>query len=49
MPAKHQKKPAPRANAPIEEQKKHTEEILEDEEYQKKPDTFQELNDEAQP
>jgi hypothetical protein len=43
------RKPAPRIDAPIEEQKKHAEEVLEDEEYKKKPDDFQELNDEAQP
>jgi len=49
MPAKHQKKPAPRTNAPVKDHKKHADEILADEKYKKKPDTYQELNDEAKP
>jgi len=43
------RKRAPGVSAPIEEQKKHADEILADEEYKKKPDAYQEKNDEAIP
>ena len=49
MPVKDQKKPAPKAKAPIEDHKKHVEEFLADEKYKVKPATLNDTSDEAKP
>lgn len=49
MPAKHQKKPAPKTTAPVAEHKKHVEEFLLDETYKAKPAELNDTSDEAKP
>jgi hypothetical protein len=49
MPDKHQRKPAPRPSAPIEEHRKHAEAFLKDERYKVKPEKLQDRSDEAKP
>jgi len=48
MPIKDQKKPAPKANAPVEEHRKHADEILAKDEYKEKPEALGK-SDEAKP
>lgn len=49
MALKHQRKPAPKANAPIEEHRKHADEILADDKFKQKPETLNDKSDEAKP
>jgi len=48
MPVKDQKKPAPKAKAPVEEHRKHADEILAMDEYKEKPGALGK-SDEAKP
>jgi hypothetical protein len=49
MPVKDQKKPAPKASAPIEQHRKHAEAFLQKEEYKQKPAKYDGRSDEAKP
>lgn len=50
MPPDPKKKPeAPDKNAPVADHKKHAAEVLEVEDYKKKPANYQDLSDEAKP
>jgi len=49
MPVKDQQKPPPKAKAPIEDHKRHADEVLADEAYKVKPATLNTGNDEAKP
>ena len=49
MPAKDQKKPAPKAKASIEEHKAHADAFLADPKYKVKPATLNDTSDEAKP
>jgi hypothetical protein len=49
MAVKHQRKPAPKATAPVEEHRRHADEVIADEKYKQKPAALNDRSDEANP